>query len=211
MNLENISRYISTGSIFDQNPIDYRKQCWVPAGFTALCGIVPGVVLKSYWLYMTFAMCLISIACVWVVYATSAYGLTMKEALWLDVVVFGGDILVISILGLMFLTIWKDFNPWMLLIFSPPILIPLFVGIKIRKVLKSEEYNPKKAAKSNIGVVGFACGILGMNFAAIFRNVEQSTAFIVVLVCLSILNSFMSLGLLSLHKLYYMKKYKINL
>ena len=46
-----------------------------------------------------------------------------------------------------------------------------------------------------------------MNLAAIFRDVDQSTAAIVILICFTILNGFMSLGLLSFQKLYYLNKY----
>ena len=106
---------------------------------------------------------------------------------------------------------WKGFTPWFLLIYLPVILIPLFQGIKIHKALKKPDYDPQKIAKVNTKVSLFFYGILGMNFAAIFRNVDQSIAFIVVLFCFSILNGLMSLGLLSLQKLYYMKKFKINM
>jgi hypothetical protein len=211
MYLDNINKYLSIGSVFNEDEKAYRKNSFGPVILTIMAGIFPGATLKSYWGYMSVAMILVSLACILTVFKLSSYALTLRDSFWADAVIFGTWVVDLSILELMYLTLWKGFNPWMLLIFSPAILIPLFAVIKIRKVLKSEEYNPKKADKGNIVSVGFASGILGMHFAAIFRNVEQSTAFIVVLVCLSILNSFMSLGLLSLHKLYYMKKYKINL
>ena len=49
-----------------------------------------------------------------------------------------------------------------------------------------------------------------MSFAAIFRDMDQIVAFIVVLLCFSILNGFMSWGLLSVQKLYYIKKYNLS-
>ena len=101
-------------------------------------------------------------------------------------------------------------NFWILLIYIPNILIPLFAGIKIHKGLINSSYNVKRMTKSNIQSVGFLTGIMGMSFAAIFRNMDQNVAFIVVLLCFSILNGFMSLGLLSIQKLYYIKKYDLS-
>jgi len=209
MYLDNIRQYVSTGSIFNEDEKTYRKHCFGPALLTIIAGILPGSILKGYWGYMSVAMILISLACVLTVFKLSSYALTLHDALISDAIIYGAYILVLSILELMCFTIWKGFTPWFLLIYLPLIIIPLFAGIQRYKTLKSENYNSKKTVKSNIGAVGFTSGILGMNFAAIFRNVEQSTAFIVVLICLSIINGFMSLGMLSLQKLYYLKKYKI--
>ena len=211
MNSDNISRFVSTGSVFDEEEKTYRKFSFGPALLTMMLGIVPAGVLKGYWPFMTIAMILISIACIVTTFKLSEYGLTVQDSLCLDVVIFGSWTLILSFIEIMYFTIWKGFTPWFLLIYAPIIFIPLFVGMKIRQALKKENYNPKKMAKSGIGSVGFASGILGMCFAAAFRNVEQSTAFIVGLLCLSILNGFMSLGLLSLQKLYYMKKFKVNM
>ena len=211
MYLDNIYKYLSTGSIFDEDEKVYRKNSFGPIILTILAGIVPGEILKGYWGYMSVAMILSSLACVLTVFKLSSYALTMKDSFVADAVIFGTWVIDLSILELMYFTIWQGFSLWFLLIYLPIILIPLFLGIKIYKALKKSDYDPKKVTKSNIKVSFFFYGILGMNFAAIFRNVDQSAAFIVVLLCLNILNGFMSLGLLSIQKLYYIKKFKINL
>ena len=210
MYLDNITRYVSTGSMFNKDEKAYRKNSFGPVALTIMAGIVPGVVLKGYWGYMSLATVIVSLACVITTFKLSAYGLTLQDSLCLDVVIYGAWIINISIIELMYFTIWQGFNPWFLLIYLPVVLIPLFFGIKIYKLLKSENYNPKKAAKTGISSVGFTAGILGACFAGIFKNIEQSTAFIVILICLSLLNGFMSLGMISLQKLYYIKKYKIS-
>ena len=158
---------------------------------------------------MTVAMILISIACVVTAFKLSSYVLTLPDALCLDAVIFGAWILDLSILELMYFTMWKGFTPWLLLMYLPIVVIPLFFGFNIYKALKNDHYNATKPAKGGLGPVGITAGMLGMNFAAIFRNVEQSTAVVAVLICISLLNGFMSLGLLSLQKLYYLKKYKL--
>lgn len=211
MYLDNIYKYLSIGSAFKEDEKAYRKNSFAPALLTAMAGILPGAILKGYWRYMSVAMILVSLACVVAVFKLSSYALTLKDSFWADTVIFGTWVIDLSILELMYFTIWRGFSPWFLLIYLPVILMPLFWGIKIHKALKKPDYNPKKVAKSNTKHSFFFFGALGIAFAATFRNVDQSTAFIVVLLCLSILNGFMSLGLLSIQKLYFMKKYKINM
>ena len=209
MYLDNIYKYISFGATFNEDKKTYRKNSLAPAVLTIMTGMYPGAVLKSYWGYMSVAMILVSLACVLIVFKLSSSALTVKDSLWIDVVISGAFVIDLSILELMCFTIWKGFSWWFLLIYLPIVLIPLFFGIKIHKALKKPDYDPPKATKGNTKTSFFFYGILGMNFAAIFRNVDQSTIVIMILLCGSIINGAMSLGFLSLQKLYYMKKYKI--
>ena len=211
MNSDNVYKYIYTGSMFKENKKLYRTTCFGPFLLTLFAGLTPVGILKGFWPFLLLAMAVVSLACGIAVLVLASDFLTVKDALRLDVIIIGAWVFDLSILDLMYFTMLKGFTPWALLINLPVVFVPLFAGIKTHRSLKKPDYNPKETAKSNRKTSFFFYGIQGMHFAAIFRNVEQSTAFIVVLVCLSILNSFMSLGLLSLHKLYYMKKYKINL
>lgn len=209
MYLDNISHYISTGSVFDMNNKIYRKNSIGPLLLTIMLGVVPGVILKSSWIYMTIAMVVISLTSVLTVFIITSKKLTLKKCLYLDTAIFGAWVIELSILECMYFLMWKGFNLWFLLVYAPVILIPLFTGIKIHKSIKSNNFSTKKVAKDNVRTVGIMGGILGMNFAAIFRNADQSITFIVVLLCLVFLNGFMSLGLLSIQKLYYLKKYNL--
>lgn len=211
MCLNNMFQYVSTGSIFGNKKKTYRKNSIAPVLLTLMAGTIPGIILKKYWIYMTFALWIISITCILTVFLISSKEITLKRCLCMDICIFGTWVLDLSVLELMYLTMWKGFNPWFCLLFLPVILAPTFSGIKIHKLLKKSDYTSKKIVQSNVRTIGFLSGILGMNFAAIFRNVDQGVAFIVVLLCLSILNTFMSLGLLSLQKLYYIKKLNISL
>ncbi len=209
MYLDNIRQYVALGSMFDEDEKTYRKHSFGPILLTLLAGTFPAQALKGYWSYMTVAMFLISIACVVTVFKLSSFVLTLHDALCLDAVIFGAWVLDLSILELMYFTMWEGFTPWLLLMYLPILVVPLFFGFKIYKALKSDHYSTTKPAKGGLGGVGITAGILGMSFAAIiFRNVEQSTAVVVILICISLLNGFMSLGMLSLQKLYYLKKYK---
>ena len=211
MNKDNVYKYVAMGSMFKENEKLYKKTCFGPFLLTLFAGLTPGGILKGFWPFLSLAMTVLSLACGIAVLVLASDFLTVREALRLDAIMIGTWVFDLSILEIMYFTMWKGFNPFVLLINLPVVLVPLFAGIKTYKALKKQDYDPKKAAKGNIKASFFLCGILGMNFAAIFRNVDQSTACIVILLCFSIVNSFMSFGLLSFQKLYYMKKYEINL
>ncbi len=211
MNFDMISQYVSAGSAFKEDEKLYRTQCFVPLVFALIGGMAPGAILGGFWPFLLIVMLIVSVACVITTFKLSSYGLTLHDAFCLDAVIYGTWVVDLSILELMYFTMLKGFTPWFLLIYLPVICIPLFVGIQTHRALKKGTYLKKKTAKSGIGAIGFTAGILGANFAAIFRNVEQSTAIIIILVCLGIINSAMSLGLLSLQKLYYMKKCKMHM
>ena len=207
--MKNVVEYVSGGSIINDTDT-YRKHCKSPIIMTLFLGTYPGLALKQYWLLMTLAMWIVSIACIWRVYSLSSYKTNLKLSLHMDVWISGAWVFDLSILELMYFTIWKGFTPWFLLIYFPVIFIPVFFAIKIHKRLKMPDYNAQKNVNHAVGAVGFTTGILGFSFARIFRNVEQSTAFLVVLIGFSILNALMSLGLVSFLKLYYIKKYNIS-
>ncbi len=211
MNSDNVYQFISTGSMFNEDERLYRKTCFGPFLLTLLAGLTPGGILKGFWPFLSLAMALVSLACGISVLILATDFLTVKEALRLDVIIFGTWVFDLSILELMYFTILKGFTPWVLLINLPVVLIPLFAGIRTHRALKKPDYNPKKTAKSNRKTSFFFYGILGITFGAIFRNVDQSVAIIIVLSCFSIVNGIMSMGFLSLQKLYYIKKFKINL
>ena len=90
------------------------------------------------------------------------------------------------------------------------ILTVAFFCISAHRVLKHANYNPQKPTKGNIGRIGFWSGIIGMHLGAIlFRSVDENTFPLIGLVCFGLLNCFMSIGLTSLQKLYYIRKYKL--
>ena len=79
------------------------------------------------------------------------------------------------------------------------------------RIMKKEtEYTPKSTVVSNIGKMGFTSGIIGANIARIFKNVEQSTAIIIILIGVTFVNSLMSVGLGFIQKVYWAEKYRIT-
>ena len=215
MNPDNVYKYIYTGSMFNEDEKLYRKTCFGPLLLTLLGGLTPGGILKGFWPFLSLAMAVVSLACGIAVFVLASDFLTVKEALRLDVITTVAWVFDFSILNIMCFTMLKGFTPWVLLINLPVVLIPLFVGIIIYRALKKPDYNPKATAKSNLKFSFFSSFFsyisLSIVLDRISTNVEQRTAIIIVLLCFSIVNVFMSLGFLSLQKLYYIKKFKINL
>ena len=62
-----------------------------------------------------------------------------------------------------------------------------------------------------MGIIGFTSGIVGASLgAAIFRNIDQTVVIIIAVILLSLINSIMSIGLLSIQKVYFAQKYRIT-
>ena len=209
MYLENVKKYVTFGMDVNDDVGMWRKQGFGFVLLTVMTGTVPGVILRGHWIYLTLAMYLISIACMVSVFILTSQVPTLEEWLWIHFIVYAGWVLDLSILMLMYFTIWKGFFPWLLLMHVPAIIVPLILGIKIYHMLKSDNYNPQKIAKGNFKTVGFSTGLVGVSFASIFRNVDHSTAFIIVLTIFTLINGLMSIGLVFIQKIYFMYKYKI--
>lgn len=109
----------------------------------------------------------------------------------------------------MYFTMLYEFSAFLFILYVPIILVPVLLGIKCaREIHKNTTYNPQNIAHSRFLLSGIFTGVAGMNFAAIFRNMEQSTAVVIVLICFTFVNSVLSVGLLSLQRLYFLIKLK---
>lgn len=209
MYLENISRYVSLGSCFNEDEKAYRKMCVITAIMTFIALIPLSSALKGVWSSIAFAVFLISIACAIAAFKVSYYGLTLREALWFDAIISGLWIIDFSYCELMLLSIWQEFTPLFLLVCLPVLLVPLLVGFRIYRKLKSKNYNPRNVKKAGpIAGAGFASGLLGRHFAKALSS-NPNALLVVAIVSCSIVSAGMSLGLLSLQKLYFIKKYRL--
>ena len=210
MNLGNLTYYVSKGAILGNSTKQYRNNSLGPLLLTILVGSVPGIVLLGYWIYLSFLMLLLGLVCIFTVYMISKKTLSLKRCLVLDTIIFGTWILELSIIEFMYLSMWQGINLLIGLIFIPTFILPVSAALKTHKALKKPVYNSKTISNNNIRTIGFLSGLLGMNFAAIFRDVDQGIAFIIIMLCFSILNGLMSLGLQSLQKLYYIQKFQLS-
>lgn len=209
MNEDNIIKYIKSGLGFPAEKKFFRIQSAMPLLATLLMGLVPGIVLGKHWQITSCVMIIVAILFLIIVMILSEYSLTIAKRLILQTVICLGWIIEISLLEVMYFTLLYGFNVCLLVLYIPIILIPLLLGIKNKKDIEKDiAYEPKKIIYSRFRMSFFFAGILGMNFARVFRNSEQNVAIVIILICFTLLNSIFSVGLLSVQRLYYLIKLK---
>lgn len=207
MNIDNIIEYIKSGLGIAPEKKQFRMLVSAPFIMTLTMGLIPGIVLGGYQLILSIMMMITALIMTIAVFILSNQKFTVKNRLILQILIYSNWILQISFLELMYFSIMFPYSIFLYLIYIPPILIPLLLGINAAKKIKKDTLFPsKKILHSGVRVSLIMSGIIGMNFAAIFRNTSQKTAYIVVLTCCAIITSFLSIGLLSIQRLYYLLK-----
>lgn len=207
MNIENAKLYIKNGLGFISTKKEFRKHSFAPLLIALLTGVVPGVVLGFPWCLITIVMLIVSLLTIFICFLYSKKVMTVKNRLILQLVVIVSWIIQLTLIEIMYFSLIFQFNISLLLLIVPIVLIPVLLGIKNHKEICSEKtYNSKGVNRSKLHISGITIGILGMNFAALFRNTEQSVVIIIVLICLTMVNSILSVGLLSIQRLYYLNR-----
>lgn len=209
MNIENVTQYVCGGIVFDEKV--YRVNSIVPLLFSIFLAPIVAGALNGFGAWMLLVMWAISIACIIAVFAFSKYGVTIMDFLYINAATISTWVLDLGLLEIMCYIRWRGATPWVLLVFVPVILIPTLLGIITHINLKKPDYNPKKVSKGAPAFLGFASGISGMIFASGFKDASQETAFMLLFFCFFFLNALMSLGLISFQKLYYAKKYNLQI
>lgn len=207
MNIENAKLYIKNGLGFVPIKKEFRKHSFAPLLTTLLMGVVPGVVLGFPWYLITIVMLCISLFTIFISFLYSQKIMSIKNRLILQLIVIVPWIIQLILIEIMYFSLIFQFNVCLLLLIIPIVLIPVLLGVKNHKEVCSEYiYNFKGVNRSRLRISGIIIGILGMNFAALFRNAEQSVIVIIILICFTIVNSILSVGLLSIQRLYYLNK-----
>lgn len=210
MYLTNVRKYVLSGAtvLFDKSFL--RKTSLGPFLMTVLTGIAPGVILKSYWLCIMFSLIFLSVLCITAVFLLSFKELTLIRKLVSSTIIYFSYVSVLCLIELAYFAIWKGFDPEIIILFLPIVFVPIAAAAKTYTILKKKPYDPKGIKKSNKKTVGFLSMVFVIRIAAVcFRGIDQSVAFAVSLIGLTLVNSFLSLGLLNGQKLYYCLRYKI--
>jgi hypothetical protein len=202
-------KYVNSHIIAEKK--EHRKRILGPTIIAFIIGLVPGLILKGKWLFLSVLMISIAIIALISVFIISSKPYGLKKSLLLDFITCVAWITEISFSETVIFTMWKGFHVSLILLYLPVIIIPLLVAIKTYKVLKkNSEYNPKQILHSKVRINGMFFGIVGMNFAIIFKDAEQNIAIVAFLICFTFLNCVMSMGLLTVQKLYYISKYNMT-
>ncbi len=208
MYTENCIEYIKTGLGF----VPDRKQNIIMAAgsliLTLMLGLVPGFVLKGTWLFISMTMLAMSIAAFIATVIISSKGMTVKNRLIIQVIITLSFILALSFIDIMFYAAAYGFNIVVGIIFIPPAITPTLLGIRMSKrINKDVPFTRKEMTQIKLQFSGIGLGIASMNIATfVFKDIGKDTAIILFIVLSSIINIGMSIGLLSIQRLYYLDK-----
>jgi hypothetical protein len=148
-----------------------------------------------------------------IVHNISSYvTITLERYMTMHSVELLGIILFFSISELWLILPWKGFSPVVLLLFLPQIVIPLIMGfLTHRKLMTDPDYTAKKLKRSQIKKVGVVACLIGLVISkTLSKELDEDTSTMLTAVCMVIVNSILSTQLVSIQKLYYIKKYNID-
>lgn len=212
MNITNIKDYVRLGCDPIPDKQEFRKNVRTPLWFTLILGLFPGFMLEGYWLLISCALILVNIISIKMVYTSSSFIITLERCLMLKFVINLAWVIELSLLELMYFSLMIGFHASVLLLYLPFVFVPLSIGFFFhRQMKKKENSKPKNSSPVIIGNLGFLAGILGVYLSKVFlRDADKGVVNVVLAVCVVLINSLISIGLLDIQKLYYVKKYNIT-
>lgn len=208
MYTENCIEYIKTGLGLAPDRKLHIKISTGPLLWTLMLGLVPGIVLKGAWLVLSMTTLAITVAAFIAVVIISSKEMTVKNRLILQVIESLSFILAFCLVDIMFYAAQHGFNAVIIIIFIPPVLTPVLLGMMMsRKINKDTLFTRKEMRQIKLGAGGIGLGVGSMGLCRVFfKDIDQNTAIIIVLVLTEIINAAMSVGLLSIQRLYYLDK-----
>lgn len=208
MYTDNMINYIKTGLGFVPEKKGFRKLIVGPLLLTIFAGVGPGILLKGPWLVAMILMMVISFGALVTTFVLSNQPLTTKVQLLLQTILYIGWVLTICLAQFMYYIMQYKVGILLFVLYLPVLLTPLLLGWKYaREMKKSVPVTRKEMTKYKVRLGLSVTGSAGIGFgAALFRDIEQNMAINVVLILFMILNTVLSIGLLSIQRLYYLSK-----
>lgn len=211
---ENVVEYIRKGC----HPVPEDKQFVLRIVgtyiLTFFAGLYPGSMLRGNFLRIGLLLLLIDTIATIIVCRMISYGVAHRECLILRLIISSTWIIELSLLEVFYYAmLLKKFHISVLLLFLPTIILPLVLGFFAHKSMKKAPEEKVKREKTGLlGCSTFAMGLVGFSFAKTFlKDVSQNAALIILLICFVGVSAIMSLDLLHIQRLYYMKKYNITI
>lgn len=208
MNRDNALEYIKSGLGIAPQKRLFRLLSCGPLFMAITMGLFPGVALKGFHLAISVIMICMCLVALIMVFIRSNQELSVKNRLILQSIIYVAYIFELLLLELQWFLFAYPLNVFLFILYVPPILIPVLLGIKAaKKIRKDTPFRSKEIIHSGLRVSGIMAGLAGMAFAATFlRDVSQETVLIIIVVGLSIVSSIFSVGFLSIQRLYYWYK-----
>lgn len=194
------------GAMID--PKNYKKFLLV-SGCVAMFGIIPGVLLKSYWLYIGVVMLLIFFICVCIMFGLSFKELTLKRKIKIQALIYVCWYLQIGLLSAIIYTHTYGINYKLFLLYLPSLLLCLFLFIATSVMLKNGKFTPKHNSTTKVFGGSLSTVVVGWTMGSLLDNATtKDAAAPIVLVGFTIINTVLSIGFLNFQKLYYLDKMK---
>lgn len=203
MESNNYAEYIYAG--LGIAPKFFIKFAFTPLLLTICAGIVPGVVMGGFWLAVSIIMLVSATALGVVVCICSLRKLTIQNRLLIQTFIYVNWILQYLLVEIMLFTISYGFKIQLFLLFLPVIFIPIGVGMRNAQRLKK---NTPYYARRFFDKIGYSGGWTAVVGAGLAGFINEKHAVIVILISVTFLVSLFSLGLLSIQRLYYLRKLK---
>ena len=202
-------KYIEAGLSISPSKRQFRKIALGPFLLVLLMGVIPCVVLGGYWLILLSIMLVTSIAMTLLTFIFSSKSLTTMNQLIIQSLIYSNWFFQIVMLQTMFYLIVYGVNFKLILIYMPPLITPLVLGLRNAKYLRLGYLVPKKRTPSF--VLSFAwSGIIGICLAkSFFQQLTNETAMVFVMMSFTFLSCVFSIGLLSYQRIYYLKKHAV--
>ena len=208
MNRDNALEYIKSGLGIAPQKRLFRLLSCGPLFMAITMGLFPGVALKGFHLAISVIMICMCLVALIMVFIRSNQELSVKNRLILQSIIYVAYIFELLLLELQWFLFAYPLNVFLFILYVPPILIPVLLGIKAaKKIRKDTPFRSKEIVHSGLRVSGTMAGFAGMTFAAIFlKDLSQDILIIIMLLCIMVVSSIMSFGLLSVQRLYYWHK-----
>lgn len=203
-----VEEYIQTGVSYFKSAKQMSIQGIGPFLLVLYIGLFPGIMLGDYWLILSIIMLLTSVVLMITVIITARTALTLKKRLIIHVLICFNWCFHLLMIETQWFTVGYGFNSILLLLYIPVIIIPVMLGYRnAKRIKKGAPVSYPVSQSIGVGMGGLASGVIGIIIGKLFlQNVSNNVAINVVLICFSCVSSLLSMGFLSVQRLYYLQK-----
>ena len=212
MNNTIMEEYILAGVSYLKSIKQFTIQGITPFLVVLCTGLFPGIMLGDYWLILSIVMLLTSFVLMVTIIIIARTALTLKKRLIIHILIYFNWCFHFLMIETQWFTVSYGFNPVLILLYIPVIIIPVMLGRRnSKRIKKGASVSYPVSQNIGVGMGGLASGVIGIIIGKLFlQNVSNNVAINVVLICFSCVSSLLSIGFLSVQRLYYLQKLEIS-
>lgn len=208
MNNTMLEEYILAGVSYLKSVKQFTIQGITPFLVVLCTGLFPGIMLGNYWLILSIMMLLTSFVLMVTIIVIARAALTLKKRLIIHILICFNWCFHFLMIETQWFTVAYGFNFMLILLYIPVIIIPVILGYRnAKRIKKGAPVSYPVSPSIGVGMGGLASGVIGIIIGKLFlQNVSNNVAINVVLICFSCVSSLLSIGFLSVQRLYYLQK-----